>query len=121
MSQSFTVLKNNVNLITLDTKSIDVKKITHVNESSNVELKFEFNRAKGENYALGVPLNITLINPLNQGDKITINIEFATINSAAIQWLDKEQTLSKEHPFLFTQCEAILCRTLFPCQVNTTI
>ena len=46
-----------------------------------------------------------------------INIEFETPPSAgALQWLNPQQTLGKEQPFLFTQSQAILARTWLPCQ-----
>ena len=36
--------------------------------------------------------------------------------SSACQFLEPAQTAGGEHPYLFTQCQAIHARTLFPCQ-----
>jgi leukotriene-A4 hydrolase len=44
-------------------------------------------------------------------------VDYATTaEGGAIQWLDAVATSDKEHPFLFTQCQAIHARSLFPCQ-----
>lgn len=112
---SFISHQNNVEFIILDTKSLDIKNV--YNTSINQPLKFEFIHEKPQDYPLGIPFKIYLPNPLAVDEKFSVNIEFSTINSAAIQWLSKEQTLSKNFPFVYTQCEAIHCRTLFPCQV----
>jgi leukotriene A-4 hydrolase/aminopeptidase len=60
------------------------------------------------------------------GSKLTINITPETKkvtvayttspSAAALQWLAPEQTEGGEHPFLFTQSQAILARTWIPLQ-----
>jgi len=46
-----------------------------------------------------------------------IRIEFRTRPGAsALQWLDPAQTAGGEHPYLFSQCQAIHARSVFPCQ-----
>ncbi len=47
----------------------------------------------------------------------TVTIYYKTSQSAAaLQWLNAEQTKDKKFPFLFTQSQAILCRTWIPTQ-----
>ncbi|TDJ67750.1 MAG: M1 family peptidase [Planctomycetota bacterium] len=60
----------------------------------------------------GQPLTVEL----EPGDSV-IRIRYrTTANSAALQWLAPEQTAGKEHPFLFTQGQAILTRSWIPLQ-----
>lgn len=48
---------------------------------------------------------------------VKVRISYNTTpDSGAIQWLEPSQTSGKKHPFVYTQCEAILARSLLPCQ-----
>jgi leukotriene-A4 hydrolase len=54
--------------------------------------------------------------PLKENSKL-VSIYYRTGDDArALQWLDAEQTADKEHPFLFTQSQAILARSWVPTQ-----
>ncbi|MGV6861931.1 MAG: M1 family metallopeptidase [Putridiphycobacter sp.] len=61
---------------------------------------------------LGAPLEVD-IKP--ETKKVTI-IYSTTPESEALQWLNPQQTAGKQHPYLFTQGEAVLTRTWIPCQ-----
>ncbi|KAJ2815458.1 Leucyl aminopeptidase yscIV, partial [Coemansia furcata] len=70
----------------------------------------------------GTALRLTLPSAASQGDRIKIAIEYATTRKGgAIQFLTPEQTLGKKHPYLFTQCEEIHARSLFPCQDSPSV
>ncbi len=61
---------------------------------------------------LGQPL-IVKIKP----DTKKVTIKYRTSpEAAALQWLNPQQTAGKQHPFLFTQSQAILARTWIPIQ-----
>ncbi len=61
---------------------------------------------------LGSELTIE-IEPTTQ----VVHVDYATQpQAAAVQWLDPAQTAGGQHPFLFTQGQAILTRTWVPCQ-----
>uniref|UniRef100_A0A1J3CPB3 Leucine aminopeptidase n=1 Tax=Noccaea caerulescens TaxID=107243 RepID=A0A1J3CPB3_NOCCA len=47
----------------------------------------------------------------------SVLVVYSTSPSAsALQWLSPLQTFSKSHPYVYTQCQAIHARSIFPCQ-----
>jgi leukotriene-A4 hydrolase len=113
----------------LDLKGPKIQNIYNIQRNQKYPLKYEIIENLPDKNALGTPLKIAL--PLfgkTKPNEIKIKIEFITNeNCTAIQFLNKEQTHSKKYPFMFTQCEPIQCRSLFPCQdtpsakVNVTV
>lgn len=66
---------------------------------------------------LGSPLSIAL-----GPDTEVVHVEYETSpDAAALQWLTPEQTAGGRHPFLFSQCQAILCRTIIPLQDTPSV
>ncbi len=90
----------------LDIKGLAIEKVT---DESGKELAFTLGREQAD---LGQAMEIELAAGID-----TVTIHYASSPKAeAVQWLSPEQTTDKQHPFLFTQSQAILARTWVPCQ-----
>jgi leukotriene-A4 hydrolase len=64
----------------------------------------------------GSPLTINLSQGRKKGDVLKLDMKIATTEKCtALQWLTPEQT-GTENPYVFSQCQAIHARSLFPCQ-----
>jgi leukotriene-A4 hydrolase len=98
------------NEVILDSKFVDVSSVT-VNSS---DAKFEF---KDQVHALGTPLHVSVPDGAAKGDVINVKIDVETTDKCtALQWLTPAQTSNKKHPYMFSQCQAINARSIFPCQ-----
>lgn len=93
------------NTLILDSRDLSISKVT-VNDA---EIAFSLGEADP---ALGTAITIDL--PA-EADKVTISYQTSPAASG-VQWLTPEQTAGKQHPFLFTQAQAIHARSFIPLQ-----
>jgi leukotriene-A4 hydrolase len=75
----------------------------------------EFDLASSRTGAYGSPLTIKLGKTYENGVTLRIGVS-TTKDCTALQWLTPAQTSNKKFPYMFSQCQAIHARSLFPCQ-----
>jgi len=70
------------------------------------------------NHTIGAQLRIPVpADKQNKGDVVRVRVNYSTSElSGGIQWFEPNQTAGKKHPFMYTQFQAILARTMIPCQ-----
>lgn len=96
--------------ILLDTSHVQINKVRIDGKQHKFELL-----SRLEPY--GSPLKIHLDSGVENGKSLDVSIDFATTSSCtALQWLTPAQTSNKRHPYMFSQCQAIHARSIFPCQ-----
>lgn len=65
----------------------------------------------------GSPVHVSVPDGAGKGEVVKLEIELATTEKCtALQWLNPAQTSNKKAPFMFSQCQAIHARSIFPCQ-----
>jgi leukotriene-A4 hydrolase len=91
--------------LVLDTRNLEIEAIESGGQSFTWHMSDEHPR-------LGQKLTIDEMNGIDH-----FQIKFITRpESQALQWIDPAQTAGKEHPFLYSQCQALNARSIFPCQ-----
>jgi len=97
--------------IILDTSFLDIKEISVDSQNTkDWEVKDRF-----EPY--GSPLHIKLPSGAALGSIVSVQIGLSTTDKCtALQWLTPAQTSNKKFPYMFSQCQTIHCRSVFPCQ-----
>ncbi|WFD34894.1 leukotriene-A4 hydrolase [Malassezia cuniculi] len=103
------VVQGGVAHVTFDTSHLDLGQVTVDGElATDVVLGDRKSR-------LGQPLTIGL-GERHAGDTVCVTINYSTTSECtALGWLSREQTKAKTAPFLYSQCQAIHCRSLLPC------
>ncbi|KAL5388142.1 hypothetical protein DPSP01_003132 [Paraphaeosphaeria sporulosa] len=96
--------------LVLDTSFLDVKDVKL--DGKDVEWNL------GERIEpYGAPLTVTLDKGVPKGESIKIAVKVSTTDKCtALQWMTPAQTSNKKHPYMFSQCQAIHARSVFPCQ-----
>lgn len=97
--------------LVLDSNGLQITSVTDV---EGQPLYFHTGDGTGEN-GKGLPVSIAIGEEAGNPRRITLTYEAAP-EAAALQWLMPEQTAGGEHPFLFSQGQAILNRTWIPTQ-----
>lgn len=96
--------------VVLDTRYVDVSSVNVNSKESKWELK-------PHSAPFGAPLHISLPEGASKGEVIDLVIDLQTTDKCtALQWLTPAQTSNKKHPYMFSQCQAINARSIFPCQ-----
>ncbi|KAL7673360.1 hypothetical protein ACOME3_008219 [Neoechinorhynchus agilis] len=92
----------------MDIRDLSIRAIRGLGERSENDLQFQISPNKDSE--MGSLLKIEH----NGSEKI--RIEYKTAPGAhALQWLPKQSTQTKTHPFLYSQCQATHCRSILPC------
>lgn len=98
--------------LVLDTRDLAIHSAALVEGTQLAPLEF---RLDARDAVLGSALRIAL--PPTAGEKFTVRVSYETRPEASgLQWLKPEQTAGKQHPFLFSQSQAIHARSWIPLQ-----
>ena len=132
---NYEIISSDIKNLILDLKGPEISSIEYIlkkdEEIKSIPVNFTIDKENKYKNSLGTPLII----PFNQFEKnedfkkslkekkLIFRYKFITKGEkcAGIQFLTKEQTTTKEYPFMFTQCEAIQCRSLFPIQDSPSV
>ncbi|CAJ2502663.1 Uu.00g100570.m01.CDS01 [Anthostomella pinea] len=97
--------------IVLDTNHLSVQSVK-LDDSSDSKWALKY---RIEPY--GAPLSISVPEGVAQGRVVKLDIAVETTKDCAgLQWMTLAQTGNKKHPYVYSQCQAILARSIFPCQ-----
>ncbi|KAF8242426.1 leukotriene A-4 hydrol [Wilcoxina mikolae CBS 423.85] len=107
---TFKALEDGVGEVVLDTSYLDIKKVAVNGKEAIWTLE-----DRTEPY--GSALKICLAEQTKAGESIEATVFYSTTDKCtALQWMEPSQTSNKKHPYMFSQCQAIHGRSLYPCQ-----
>ena len=108
--------KNFLKLITLDIQGLKINRI-YDQQGNNLEYVI-----RDVNPKYGQALDITIRELYAKNTEYLVYIDYETTDEQqATSWLRDEQTSGGKHPYMFTQCQAIHCRSVAPFQDTPSI
>lgn len=104
------VVEKGAERLVLDARNLQIEKVERIEENGNV---YETAYALGSDQEyLGQPLAIEVN---KKTEKVKVYYETGA-NAAALLWMEKEQTVGKQLPLLFSQGQPNMTRSWIPCQ-----
>ncbi len=104
----YDIENNGADQIILDARGLEIEKVTLGSEETPTTFQLS-----DPEPIVGSALSID-IQP--ETKLLTIYYKTTPEGADAVDWLEPQQTADKNHPFLYTQGQAILTRTWIPCQ-----
>ncbi|XP_012939329.1 aminopeptidase B [Aplysia californica] len=95
-------------------EALTIKKVT-TQRTRDVDFKIEPFDIYGQSLVLTFPQAFA------KNEKFDVEIEFVTSPSPGVCWLEPPQTTDKKLPLMYTQGQAVLNRSFFPCQDTPAI
>lgn len=113
VTHRFNVLEKNLEQIILDVRDIKICKATIVSGKDELPISYFISDPVED---IGQKLTLELPQGTAKGD-LFVRIDYESSSDASgLQWLNPEQTLGKQHPYMFSQCQPIHARSVLPCQ-----
>ena len=111
----FRATNPSVKHLILDTSNVEVFEL-NVKGPGQSSRPVVFDLLPSKSY-LGSALKVDLSSVSLNENELVLAISCGTTDKCeAIQWMKKEETAGKRQPYLYSQCQSILCRSIFPCQ-----
>ena len=100
--------------IILDTRDLTIEEVAFSGDANAVAADFRLGKRDD---ILGAPLFVEIPAALRSATDLVLTVTYRTSPDAtALQWLPPELTAGGEHPFLFSQSQAIHARSWIPLQ-----
>ncbi|KAK4499110.1 hypothetical protein PRZ48_009622 [Zasmidium cellare] len=101
------------NKIILDTSHLEIVGV----DIEGDEAPWDLATKRTEPYGSPLTISVNSKQLKAASPNLTVRIGVQTTKDCtALQWLTPPQTNNKKHPYMFSQCQAIHARSIFPCQ-----